>query len=554
MLAAPMSLRNGTPGCKRFPVLAALALSLAVFSPCSSPGALRDYFFPWSTVEGRDGKFYGSMLAGGVPGGSVYSLSPGGDLLKPVCGFPRIRSSGTQNLAGSNPANGLAVGQDGSIYGSTLWGGAFGMGVLFKIDPKTGYKVLHHFDRFSYHKGSVVVAENGDVFVYLREYGPSSILRLSKDGSHTIIPVSEDAMSIAETANHEIIVGTYRGNAGTLWRLNSSDMLEPLADVGYYPHTLRPLPDGSVLCLTFDRLLQVSSSGEVSVIREFNVPFEGLNPNFITVAKDGSYIGSTSEGGLELSGTVFRIVPGSNEFTLLSHFHAPGRRGEGVDWMKDVFPLLVAAESGNRPPMAKDDIVVAASLKARDGGLPQVKVPVLVNDSDADKDPLTITSVSTPEHGVANLDYVSQTITYTANSAQVENDSFTYTIVDGSGGTSIGHVIVRTNPAGKYTGDLSSPENSQTGDPGTSVGTLSVVVNANRQLTGRLKLLGKTYRFIARFNEVNQTGVVLESHPRLGQSAGLRLWLRPNGAKWTIEATILKNGLPYSGTCTTSEN
>lgn len=511
---------------------------------------------PWATIEGRDGKFYGSLRESSVPGGTVYSLSPGGGVLKRVYQFPSFRYSGSPSLAASYPANGLGVGQDGSIYGSTLWGGTFGSGVLFKIDPQTGYKVLHHIDRFSYYKGSVVVAENGDVFVNLREDGHSSILRLSKDGSHTVIPMSEDANAIVETANHEIIVGTYRGgfgpNTGTLWRLNANDVFEPLADVGYFPHRLVALPDGSVLCLTLDRLLQVSSSGEVSVIREFNVPFEGLNPNFITVAKDGSYVGSTYGGGLENSGTAFRIVPGSNDLTLLRHFHAPGRRGAGVEWMKNVFPLRIAAESGNRPPMAKDDIVAAASLKASDGGLPQAKVPVLVNDSDADKDPVTITSVSTPAHGVANFDYVSQTITYTANSAQVENDTFTYTIVDGSGGTSIGHVIVRTNPAGKYTGAVSSPENPQTGDPGTNVGDLSVTVNANRQLTGRLKLLDKTYRFTARFNEVNQTGVVLESNPRLGRSAGLRLWLRPNGANWTIEATILKNRLPYSGTCTIS--
>jgi uncharacterized repeat protein (TIGR03803 family) len=542
---------RGIRGGKRFPILAALALSLAGIASWSRAAVLGDDFQPWDTVEGRDGNFYGKMFERNiVPGGSVYSLTPEGSL-KRVHRF--AGNSGAPSRSGQFPERGFGIGQDGAIYGSTYSGGVFGNGVLFKIDPPTGYKVLHHFSTYSPFKGSLVAAENGDLFVIYAEYLTSHVLRLSKDGSQTMIPIRivEYPMTLVENANHEIILGTYTSGfsetTGTLWRLNSNDEFERLAEVGYYPHHLIPLPDGSLLCLTSNRLLRVFNSGEVSVVHEFTVPYEGLQPNFVVVAKDGSYIGSTLSGGLEYWGTVFRIVPESNAFTILSHLSPPGIRGQGVRWMEKAFPLLAAAEAGNRPPMAKDDFIAATSLETGIDGFPQTVIPVLKNDSDADEDPLTIISVSAAAHGVAAFDFVSQSITYRANSTEVENDTFTYTIVDGSGGRATGRVFIRTNAAGRYTGDVSSPENPASGDPGTTVGELSIIVYANRNAVCRLELLGKTYRFTGHFNQMNQFGAVLESKPRLGQSTGIQLGLRPDGPGWTIEATIRKNGLPFSG-------
>jgi uncharacterized repeat protein (TIGR03803 family) len=549
MLAATMTLVNGANCGRRLLILAALVLSLAGIASWSRAGILGDDFLPWNTVEGRDGNFYGKMHEQRIRGWSVYSLTPEGSL-KRVYRFPTGGALGAISRVGHSPEPGLGVGQDGAVYGSTFGGGVFGLGVLFKINPPTGYKVLYHFSNVSYQKGCLA-AENGDVFVWLAGGSISSVVRLSKDGRQTIIPIDGTPTALAETANHEIILATSASQFGpALWRLNSNDQFELLAEVGHYPHRLTPLPDGSVLCLTDDYLLRVFSSGEVWDVHGFTVPFQGLHPDFLVVAKDGSYIGSTSSGGLENCGTVFRIVPESNAFTILSHLSPPGIRGPGVRWMEKVFPLLAAAEAGNRPPMAKDDFIAATSLEIGIDGLPQAVIPVLKNDSDADKDPLTIISVSAAAHGVAAFDSVSQSITYRASSTEVENDTFTYTIVDASGGRATGHVFIRTNAAGRYTGDVSSPEDPATGDPGTKVGKLSVVVDAKRNAVCRLELFEKTYRFIGHFNQVNQFGAVLELKPGLGQSTGIQLSLLPDGPGWTIEATIRKNAVPFSGTCT----
>ena len=77
----------------------------------------------------------------------------------------------------------------------------------------------------------------------------------------------------------------------------------------------------------------------------------------------------------------------------------------------------------NQAPHANDDSATTAEGAA-------VTINVLANDSDADGDPLTITSVSNPAHGSAIIQ--GQGIRYTPNGGYSGNDSFTYTVSDGS--------------------------------------------------------------------------------------------------------------------------
>jgi hypothetical protein len=203
--------------------------------------------------------------------------------------------------------------------------------------------------------------------------------------------------------------------------------------------------------------------------------------------------------------------------------------------------------------VAVDDIVAAESLVPGSAGLPMKVIRVLENDRDAEGDGFTIVDLSTPLNGTATLDFAAQTITYTANSAAVGNDSFTYTILDLLGRTSTAHVFIRTKLAGQYSGVVSSAANPDTGDPGTPVGELSVRVLANRVAVARLDMLGKSYHFTGTFNDANQFGSVLAWNPRTGMSGGIQLLLRPNGTKWMIEAAIRKNGMPFQSTCVPAE-
>jgi uncharacterized repeat protein (TIGR03803 family) len=81
-------------------------------------------------IEGRDGYLYGTTPRGGTsPSGSygvVYRLSKTGSLTV-LHSF-----SGPDGI---QPWAGLLQASDGLLYGSTIVGGAYGLGTLFKLDP-----------------------------------------------------------------------------------------------------------------------------------------------------------------------------------------------------------------------------------------------------------------------------------------------------------------------------------------------------------------------------------------------------------------------------------
>ena len=88
----------------------------------------------------------------------------------------------------------------------------------------------------------------------------------------------------------------------------------------------------------------------------------------------------------------------------------------------------------NQPPEAIDDSAQTLSNVSLD-------IDVLSNDSDPDRDSLTIDSTSNgPSNGIATIN--AGMITYTPNAGFAGADSFDYTISDGNGGQDTAIVIV----------------------------------------------------------------------------------------------------------------
>ncbi|HMB80445.1 MAG TPA: Ig-like domain-containing protein, partial [Vicinamibacterales bacterium] len=70
-----------------------------------------------------------------------------------------------------------------------------------------------------------------------------------------------------------------------------------------------------------------------------------------------------------------------------------------------------------------------------------IAINVLANDSDADRDRLTVISTTAPAHGTRSVSS-NGTITYTPVAGYEGTDSFTYTISDGNGGTATATITV----------------------------------------------------------------------------------------------------------------
>jgi uncharacterized repeat protein (TIGR03803 family) len=82
-------------------------------------------------VQGTDGNFYGTTYGGGASNyGTVFKITPGGKLttLYSFC----AQSNCTD---GYEPVAGLVQATDGNFYGTTLAGGAYLQGTVFKITP-----------------------------------------------------------------------------------------------------------------------------------------------------------------------------------------------------------------------------------------------------------------------------------------------------------------------------------------------------------------------------------------------------------------------------------
>jgi Bacterial Ig domain len=137
--------------------------------------------------------------------------------------------------------------------------------------------------------------------------------------------------------------------------------------------------------------------------------------------------GTASFTGTDVTFTANKGAPsGSFSYTISDHVLG------GLTASASVAVTIVAA---NNPPKAKDDN--ASTLV----GVTINSIDVLSNDSDPDGDTLTITSVGATTGG-GSVSLNGSTISFTPGASAV-NDSFSYTISDGKGGTDTAVVRVK---------------------------------------------------------------------------------------------------------------
>ena len=92
-------------------------------------------------IQGTDGNFYGTTVAGGsAQEGVLFKISSSGTLTP-------LHSFGVHPSDGSNPEGGLVQGTDGKFYGTTYGGGSHGYGSVFRLSAGLGpfVKTLPHF-------------------------------------------------------------------------------------------------------------------------------------------------------------------------------------------------------------------------------------------------------------------------------------------------------------------------------------------------------------------------------------------------------------------------
>jgi uncharacterized repeat protein (TIGR03803 family) len=134
-------------------------------------------------ILGPDGNLYGTTRYGtSSTNGSVFSFTPGGGL-NTIYTF-----SGAPD--GSNPQAGLTLGSDGYFYGTTISGGLFDAGTIFKITTTGLLTSLYSFDRINGAQptATLVLGKDGSFYgttLHGGSTGNGVIFRFSTDGTYT---------------------------------------------------------------------------------------------------------------------------------------------------------------------------------------------------------------------------------------------------------------------------------------------------------------------------------------------------------------------------------
>jgi len=203
-------------------------------------------------IQGADGSLYGTTAYGGTYGaGTVYKITPDGTftLLHAFDG-----SDGGFSEPDPYPSYdaGLTQTPDGSLYGTTMCGGANGRGTIYKMTPDGSMTILHSFATPSSYGGDVFnadgaypgklsLASDGNFYgttIMGGSYGLGTLYEITPDGAFTSLYFFGDvngAMPVGglTEGTDGYLYGTTAGSvagvgaAGTVFRLNVQLSIPP---------------------------------------------------------------------------------------------------------------------------------------------------------------------------------------------------------------------------------------------------------------------------------------------------------------------------------------
>jgi uncharacterized repeat protein (TIGR03803 family) len=277
---------------------------------------------------------------------------------------------GFESADGAHPYAGLVQATDGNLYGTTLGGGASSVGTVFKITAKGVLTTLYSFcsqsgctDGESPYAG-LIQATNGD-FYGTTEYGGANdlpvgtIFKITSSGTLTTLHSfcsqgsfpyctdgAEPQAGLVQAINGDLYGTTFRGGAnglGTIFKITPGGALTTLyafcsqsgctdgsnpvggliqaIDGNFYGATFGgggeptdSLGDGTIFKITpGGALTTLYSFCSLSGCTDGKYPEAGL-----IQGTDGDFYGTTSVGGVNGDGTVFRITPSGTLTTLYS--------------------------------------------------------------------------------------------------------------------------------------------------------------------------------------------------------------------------------------------
>jgi uncharacterized repeat protein (TIGR03803 family) len=289
---------------------------------------------------GHDGGLYGTSVGGGTNGnyGTVFKITTNDTLI----------TLHTFNFDdGENPAAPLVLGRDGDFYGATALGGTTDNGTLFEITSEGSFQTLYNFsfgsntisDIYTNNDGSrpygLTQSTDGN-FYGTADFGGTNgngtVFEFTSNGVftvlHTFSPQGVHGENADGAAPQSPLAQGPDGGAnagGTIFRVTSGGDFSTVLSFDYFTNGANPYGpllfyNGRFVVAAGDvangagTIFQVTTNGAVTLLYEFSEPgtnsenFDGAYPDAgLTLGRDGNLYGTTSAGGTNGTGVVFRI-------------------------------------------------------------------------------------------------------------------------------------------------------------------------------------------------------------------------------------------------------
>lgn len=307
---------------------------------------------PWLDA---DGFLYGTTSEGGSTNdfGTVFKVNHDGS------GFALLHQFLGGPGDGKKPQGGLIPGNDGALYGTTFSGGSNDVGTIFRITKDgSSYTVLKHLQGGAGGAGPQGQLLNGsDGLLYGTTSGTngSTIFKLNTDGSgfavlHVFGGTGDGQNPLAgviEASNGTLYGTTSNGgtnNLGSIFALNKDGssyvtLFSFAGTNGRNPQAgLLEASDGFLYGTTSYRSTNSygtafrlgKTADDFTVLRTFwGTNSEGWYPQAAFVeGNDGALYGTTTDGGLEGSGTVFKLNKDGSGYGVVHHFSRDNGDGQ----------------------------------------------------------------------------------------------------------------------------------------------------------------------------------------------------------------------------------
>jgi uncharacterized repeat protein (TIGR03803 family) len=315
----------GTGGGTIFKVTPSGTLT-TLYNFCSLPNCTDGEFPEAALIQASNGNFYGTTSGGGndSSGGTVFKMTPSGTLtpLYSFCINPDCPD-------GYSPEAALIQATNGNLYGTTVDGGANGMGgTVFKITLSGALTTLHSFcskggslcSDGEYPSGALVQASNGDF------YGTTD--------------------SGGGVNGHWGSIFSFSPSTGILTSIHSFCSVNIDCSDGAYPESgLVQAVNGDFYGTTYGggnilgygTLFQVSRSGTLTTLYTFSGG-DGNYPYGLIESTNGTFYGPTAAGGAYSCftspgcGTIFNLsIVGENFGPFVETQTTFGRVGDAVE-------------------------------------------------------------------------------------------------------------------------------------------------------------------------------------------------------------------------------